>query len=177
MAIDYGRIELLVLDVDGVMTDGRIILTPSGEEIKCFHCRDGAGIKYWQRVGKKLAIITGRCSPAVELRARELGIDQVSLSALDKLPVLREMVARLGLGMHQVAVMGDDLTDLPMMHHAGLSIAPADAVEEVRRRAHYVTVAKGGEGAVREGIELILRGSGLWDQVLQRYLSQMEPSP
>ena len=174
MAIDYARIELLVLDVDGVMTDGRIIISPTGEETKVFHSRDGAGIKYWQRVGKRVAIITGRGSPAVELRARELGIFPVHLHAMDKLPILRTMLVETGMSAEQTAVMGDDLTDLPMMCHAGLAIAPADAVEDVRRRAHYVTAAKGGEGAVREAIELILRGSGLWDQVMQRYLSQME---
>jgi len=175
MAIDYGRIELLVLDVDGVLTDGRIILTPWGAEIKAFHSHDGAGIRFWQRLGKQVAFITGRRSRAVTRRARDLGIKLVHQRIKDKLPVFRRMLEKLHLQPDQAAVMGDDLTDLPMMCHAGLSLAPADAVEEVRRRVHHVTIARGGQGAVREAIELILRHSGRWDEVLQRYLHQREP--
>jgi 3-deoxy-D-manno-octulosonate 8-phosphate phosphatase (KDO 8-P phosphatase) len=165
------------------MTDGRIILAPmtgrfsSVEEIKEFDCRDGAGIRFWQRVGKQVAIISGRDSYAVNVRAKDLDIQHVKLGVKDKLPVYRELLEKLKLSADQSAVMGDDLPDLPMMLGAGLSLAPADAVEEVRQRAHHVTAAGGGRGAVREAIELILRRSGRWDEILRRYLAQMEPNP
>jgi 3-deoxy-D-manno-octulosonate 8-phosphate phosphatase (KDO 8-P phosphatase) len=168
--IDYARLELLVLDVDGVLTDGRIILTPSGEEIKAFHARDGAGMKYWRRAGGKLAILSGRASPVVRLRAEELGADAVRLDAKLKLPVYEELLAELGVGPDRTAVMGDDLTDLPLLRRSAFAVAPADAVEEVRAAADYVARAAGGQGCVREVIELILKRAGKWDQVLARYL-------
>lgn len=170
MDMDYSKIDLLVLDVDGVMTDGQIILTPSGEEIKAFHVRDGAGIKYWKRAGKKIAMITGRASPAVAIRAGELGIDLFRVNVKDKLPAFREALARLGISPDRTAVVGDDLPDLPMMRHCGLPIAVADAVEEVRQAAAYVTSAPGGRGAVREVVELILKNSGAWSAIMARYL-------
>jgi len=168
--IDYARIELLVLDVDGVLTDGRIVLTPAGEEIKAFHVRDGAGMKYWRRVGGKIALISGRGSPAVVRRAEELGVDAVRLNAKDKLPAYEGVLADLDATDDQVAVVGDDLTDLPMMRRCALPVATADAVEEVRAAAAYVTRARGGEGCVREVVELILKTAGRWGEVLARYL-------
>jgi len=168
--VDYGRIELLVLDVDGVLTDGRITLTGEGDEIKSFHVRDGAGMKYWKRAGGKLALITGRGCPAVTRRAKELDVDVVRMHAKDKLPVLREILEDMGVGPEAVAVMGDDLTDIPLMRHCGFPVAVADAVEEVRQRASYVTEACGGCGAVRELIERILKGSGRWDAIMARYI-------
>jgi len=169
-AIDYAKIELLVLDVDGVLTDGGITLTEDGQEIKTFHVRDGSGMKYWQRAGRKLAMISGRGSPAVLARAEELGVQAVRLNAKDKLPALEEVLADLGVLAERTAVVGDDLPDLPMMRHCGFAAAVADAVDEVRRAAAYVTVRPGGAGAVREVIELILRGSGDWDKIMARYL-------
>ncbi|HAU39226.1 MAG TPA: phenylphosphate carboxylase subunit delta [Phycisphaerales bacterium] len=169
--IDYSRIELLVLDVDGVMTDGRITLTPAGEEIKSFHVRDGSGMKYWQRVGKKIAILTGRGSPAVLRRAEDLGVDVVRLNCKDKLPAYEQVLAELGVSDDQTAVVGDDLPDLPLVRRAALGVATADAVEELRREADHVTQLPGGEGCVREVIELILKRSGLWQKVLERYQS------
>lgn len=166
---DLGRIELLVLDVDGVLTDGRIILTPGGEEVKAFHARDGAGMKYWQRAGLKLAIITGRGSPAVELRARELAVDSLRINATQKLPVYQQVLAELGVSQECTAVVGDDLVDLPMMRHCGFAVAVADAVEEVRCQADLVTTLPGGRGAVREVIEHILRRTGAWEGILRRY--------
>jgi 3-deoxy-D-manno-octulosonate 8-phosphate phosphatase (KDO 8-P phosphatase) len=166
---DFDRIDLLVLDVDGVMTDGKIILTPAGEEVKEFHVRDGAGMKYWMRVGKKLAIITGRSSPAVDLRAQDLGVHACHTGALNKLPAFEAVLAELGVPEARTAVIGDDLPELPMMLRCGLPIAVADAVTEVRQAARYVTACPGGRGAVREAIEWILRGAGLWDKVLGRY--------
>ena len=168
--VDYGRIELLVLDVDGVLTDGRITLTEEGNEIKTFNVRDGAGMKYWKRAGGKLALITGRGSPAVARRAKELDVDVVRMNAKDKLPVLVEILDDLGIEPGAAAVVGDDLPDIPMMRHCGFSAAVADAVDEVRQCATVVTATRGGRGAVRELIELILKRSGRWDGIMARYI-------
>jgi 3-deoxy-D-manno-octulosonate 8-phosphate phosphatase (KDO 8-P phosphatase) len=168
-ATDPGAIELLVLDVDGVLTDGRIVLTPSGEEIKAFHAADGAGVKYWQRVGRKVAIISGRGSPAVEVRAAELGIEFVRLNAKRKLPAFNEALAAFGVTAAETAVVGDDLTDLPLLDRCGFAACPPDAAVEVRRAADLVTTRPGGGGCVREVVEHLLRGAGLWDRVLARY--------
>jgi len=167
---DLSRIEVLVLDVDGVLTDGRITLTDSGEEIKSFHVRDGSGMKYWRRVGKKIAIISGRGSKAVEYRAGELDVDVLRLNSKDKLPVYEEVLAELHAAEETVAVIGDDLTDIPLMKRCGLAVAVADAPEELRDMADYVTRLPGGQGCVREVIELILKSSGLWAKILERYL-------
>ena len=168
--IDFGRIELLVLDVDGVLTDGRITLTPDGREIKTFHVRDGSGMKYWKRVGRKLAIITGRGSEAVVRRAAELDVDAVRLNAKDKLPAIEQVQAELGCGPDQTAVIGDDLTDLPMFRRCVFSAASGDAVAEVKAAANYVAGAAGGAGCVREVIELLIKRAGLWDGIMARYL-------
>ena len=164
------QIELLVLDVDGVLTDGRIMLTGDGDEIKSFHARDGAGMKYWKRVGGKLAIISGRGSRAVILRAKELGVDAVRLNMKDKLPGYREVLDELGVSPEQTAVIGDDLTDLPLMLNCAFPVAVADASGEVRDRAEYVTKLPGGAGCVRETIEYILKRTGKWQKVMERYL-------
>ena len=172
--IDRARIELLVLDVDGVLTDGRITLTPTGEEIKTFHVRDGSGMKYWKRAGRKLAIISGRGSQAVAHRAKELEVDTIRLNAKDKLSAYEDVLAELGVSSECTAVVGDDLTDLPMMRRCGFPVAAADAAEEVRRAAAYVTRLAGGAGCVREVVELLLKTAGLWDGVLARYLGGAE---
>ena len=168
-AIDCGKIELLVLDVDGVLTDGQIILTPSGEEIKSFNARDGSGMKYWRRAGRKLAIITGRGSRAVAVRAEQLGVDALHMNALTKLPVYEDVLDTLGVGPDQTAVVGDDLPDLPLLLRCGFPVAVADAVEEVREAAAYVTRATGGAGAVREVVELLLKKAGKWGDIMARY--------
>ena len=168
--IDYSRIELLVLDVDGVLTDGRIVLTPGGEEIKSFSVRDEAGMKYWKRAGGKLALVTGRAAAAVRHRAEELAVDAVRLGAKRKGPACEEVLAELGVAPERACAMGDDLTDLPMLRRCGFSAAPADAVDEVRRAVDYVAAAPGGAGCVREVIELILRKSGRWERIMVRYL-------
>ena len=162
-------IELLVLDVDGVLTDGRIVLDAQGREQKRFNVADGAGIKYWQRAGKRVAIISGRASPAVVHRAAELGVTLLRQNAKRKLPAYESVVAELGLTDAQVAVMGDDLPDLPLMARCGFAVAPANAVEEVAAAADLVTRRSGGDGAVREAIEALLKRSGLWDEILKRY--------
>lgn len=168
--IDYGQLDLLVLDVDGVLTDGRIVYTAGGDELKAFSVRDGSGMKYWKRVGKRVAIITGRESPVVARRAEELHVDVVRQGAKFKLPVFREVLAELGVPPERTAVVGDDLTDLPMLRHAALAACPADAVAEVRRQADYVCDAPGGAGCVRELIEHVLRNAGRWDEIMHRYL-------
>lgn len=160
---------MLILDVDGVLTDGRIILDADGREMKCFDVLDGAGIKYFQRVGKHIAIITGRESPVVAHRAVELGVRIVRQGAKDKLPAYESVLSELKMTDEQTAVMGDDLPDLPMMLRCGFAIAPANAVREVRRAAALVTDNSGGAGAVRHAIEYMLKQMGLWDQILQRY--------
>jgi len=168
--IDFSRIELLVLDVDGVLTDGRIMLTGDGDEIKAFHVRDGAGMKYWKRAGRKLAIISGRSSPAVTRRAKELDVDAVRLNAKDKLPAFEEVLAELDIPAEKTAVIGDDLPDIPLLLRCAWPAAVADAPEEVRSRAGYVTRLAGGAGCVREVIELILKQAGLWEDILSRYV-------
>ena len=172
--LDLSKLRLLVLDVDGVLTDGRIVLTPDGAEIKSFHVRDGSGIKYWQRTGRQVAIISGRSSPAVTRRAGELGIENVRLSAQRKLPVYQELLAALSVPEELTAVVGDDLPDIPLMRHCGLAVAVADAAEEVKAAADHVTTASGGNGAVREVIEHILKAAGDWPKVIERYYSDRE---
>ena len=158
-------IGLLVLDVDGVLTNGQISIDSSGRQFKQFDAQDGAGIKYWQRCGKQVAIISGRSCGSVVLRAAELGVTLLRQGQKDKLPAYLAVLAETGLK----AVMGDDLPDLPLMRRCGLAIAPANAVVEVREAAGLLTVAGGGRGAVREAIEFILRRSGHWDNLLKRY--------
>ncbi|MSQ95015.1 MAG: HAD-IIIA family hydrolase [Gemmataceae bacterium] len=163
------RIEMLVCDVDGVLTDGRIVYTDRGDEIKAFHVRDGSGLKLWTSLGKHAGIITGRRSAIVERRAEELGIHAVVQGAADKKAALVQMLAQLGLKREEVCVVGDDIVDLPMLRVAGLAVAVADACLEAKEDADYVTQAPGGGGAVREVIELILRAQGSWQAIVARY--------
>ncbi|MCD6304022.1 MAG: HAD hydrolase family protein [Planctomycetes bacterium] len=166
---DFSAIELLVLDVDGVLTDGTIVLTPAGEEIKAFSVRDGAGLDYWKDCGGRLAIITGRSSPVVLRRAEELKIDCVRVGVGDKFSAMREVLAELDCPAGAAAAIGDDLPDLPMLRMAGFSAAPADAAPEVRAAVDYVAAAAGGAGCVREVVELILKRTGKWNEILRRY--------
>ena len=162
------NIELIIADVDGVLTDGGIIFNNQGIEIKRFHSRDGFGIKLWRRAGFHFGILTARTSHIVKIRAAELGIDVLRQGFEDKLPAAREVFAELRLTPGQVAFVGDDLPDLAVMRHVGLPIAVADAVEEVRSVAAYVTTIRGGQGAVREAIELVLKAKGQWEDVVAR---------
>jgi 3-deoxy-D-manno-octulosonate 8-phosphate phosphatase (KDO 8-P phosphatase) len=157
-----GPIELLVLDVDGVLTDSRIIYAGSDVEAKAFHVRDGSGLKYWRDAGKRTAIITGRRSPAVARRAGELGSDFVVQGVADKPAALQSILAATQLAPAQAAAIGDDLPDLLVLRGVGLAVAVADACPEIRNAAHYVTQARGGHGAVREAIELVMRSQGTW---------------
>ena len=163
------RIRLLVLDVDGVMTDGSVLLDADGRELKRFDVTDGAGIKYFMRSGRQVAILSGRSSPAVTARAVELGVTLIRQNAKDKLPAYRAILAAAGVSESQTAVMGDDLPDLPLMRRCGLAIAPANAAAEVIEAADVVTARRGGGGAVREAVEHILRAAGAWETIVQRY--------
>ena len=163
------NIELLLLDVDGVMTDGGIIYDASGVETKRFNVRDGHGIKMLQRYGIQVGIITGRTSIVVDLRARELGIELVYQGALKKLESYEDVKARTGLGDTRIAYMGDDIIDVPVMRRVAFAASPQDGLDEVRAVAHYVASRSGGRGAVREVCDLILKGRGVWDEVVARY--------
>jgi len=171
----FARIRLLLLDVDGVLTDGRIVYTDVGQEIKSFHVRDGSGLKYWQRGGGRVAILSGRSSPAVVRRAAELAIDPVVQGADEKLPALGRILTETGLRPEQVCAVGDDLPDLPVLTRCGLAAAVADAAPEVRAVAHFVTTAPGGRGAVREVVEWLMRAQGTWDPVVAR-LAAADPA-
>ncbi len=160
------KIELLLLDVDGVLTDGSIVYTADRVEIKRFHVRDGSGLKFWHNAGKRAAIISGRTSPAVELRAAELGIALVLQGQPDKVPSFGVILNETGFQAEQVCAIGDDLPDLPVLRRAGLAVAVADACPEVRAAADYVTAAPGGRGAVRDAIEWLLKLQGRWDGIV-----------
>ncbi len=163
------RIKLLVLDIDGVLTDGRVVYDSRGGETKFFDVTDGHGLKLLQRAGVEVALISGRESEVNRRRAAELGISEVVEDAKIKLPVLEEMLRRKGLEPGEVAFMGDDLIDLPPMRAVGLALAPAGARPEAKAAAHWVSARAGGRGAVREACELILRASGKWQEVTARY--------
>jgi 3-deoxy-D-manno-octulosonate 8-phosphate phosphatase (KDO 8-P phosphatase) len=156
------RIQLLILDVDGVLTDGVLAYGPSGEETKHFHVRDGLAIQAARRAGLEVAVISGRASAAVTRRMAELGVVEVHQGVGDKEGALRGILSRLRLEATAAAVMGDDLPDLALMRLAGLALAPADAAPEVRRAAHWVSTAKGGRGAAREAVEMLLRARKGW---------------
>lgn len=162
-------IEFLIVDVDGVLTEGGIVHGTGGLEVKTFHVRDGSGLKLWQQAGKRVGIITGRSSPVVEVRAGELGIGHVIQGAVDKLAACRQMLAENNVQAEHACCMGDDLPDLGPLQACGLAIAVADACADVRRASHYVTRARGGRGAVREVIELMLRCQERWEALRNRH--------
>jgi len=163
-------VKLVVFDIDGVMTDGTISVDGNGVERKQFHVRDGSGIKFLIRSALRVAVISGRECAANLHRARELGIEDVIQNAKRKLPAYEQLLEKYNLTDEQVCYVGDDLLDLPLVTRAGLGVAVADAVDELRAAADYVTAATGGRGAVREVADLILRAQGKWDAIMQRYL-------
>jgi 3-deoxy-D-manno-octulosonate 8-phosphate phosphatase (KDO 8-P phosphatase) len=164
------RIKLLLMDCDGVLTDGRIELVGEADEQKFFHTRDGHGLVLLHRAGLSSAIISGRTSSAVSRRARELGITYLRQGALDKIKDFEELLAEAELEESEVAFIGDDVVDIPLMERAELAVAVADASPETRQAAHYVTQLPGGYGAVREVTEIILKAQGHWDDLMKRYL-------
>ncbi|KIH76569.1 3-deoxy-D-manno-octulosonate 8-phosphate phosphatase (KDO 8-P phosphatase) [Geoalkalibacter ferrihydriticus] len=168
------KIRLLLLDVDGVLTDGRIIYDNNGVESKAFDVKDGHGLKLVQRAGIKVGIITGRQSQVVAHRAAELGIEILRQGAKDKLPPYQEILAQLGLRDEEVAYVGDDVVDLPVLRRVGLAVTVRDAVDDLKPLVHYVTQRPGGRGAVREVCDLILKKSQRWESVAGRYFSSEE---
>ena len=164
------RVELVVFDVDGVLTDGSLYIGDDGQEYKAFHSRDGHGMKLLKEAGVEIGIITGRTSRVVEHRMASLGIEHVYQGQLEKLPAFQDLTRKLELAPQNVAYVGDDVVDLPIMVRVGLAIAVADAHPMVTRHAHWQTASSGGRGAARDVCELILDArSGLQD-VFSRYL-------
>ncbi|MDQ5986785.1 MAG: 3-deoxy-D-manno-octulosonate 8-phosphate phosphatase KdsC [Syntrophus sp. SKADARSKE-3] len=163
------KIRLLVLDVDGVMTDGRIIINDLGQESKFFNVRDGHGLKVLMRYDVDVVLLTGRQSAVVEYRAQELGIGEIHQKVWNKLEVYEEILSRRGLTDEEVAFVGDDIIDIPVLRRVGFSATVADATEEARQAADYITVYDGGRGAVREICDLILKAKGHWPDVAKKY--------
>lgn len=164
------NIRLLLLDVDGVMTDGRIIYGADDQEIKQFHVRDGLGIRLAMRAGIQVGVVTGRRSEALMNRCRNLGIELIYAGAVDKASLLERIAAESKVSPEAMAFVGDDLVDLPLMQKVGLSFAVADAHELVRAHADLTTAAPGGSGAVREICELLLKSQGRWENIVRDYM-------
>ncbi len=162
-------IRFVLLDVDGVLTDGRIHFGSNGEDGRSFHSRDGLGVRLGQRAGLNFGIVSGRVSPAVSGRAAELDIEEVHQGVQDKVACVEGILSRRGLAASDVCFMGDDLVDVPAMRRAGFAAAPSDAAPEAHGAADYVTAAAGGRGAVRELVDLLLRASGKWKDVTGRF--------
>jgi 3-deoxy-D-manno-octulosonate 8-phosphate phosphatase (KDO 8-P phosphatase) len=167
------RVRLLLLDVDGVMTDGSYWTQPDGKgglaEIKAFDSQDGIALQWLRRFGIQAGVISGRVSLATEERARSAGLAYVYQGHTEKVPILDEILEKSGLGAEQVAYVGDDLTDVVVLHRVGLGVATANARPEVRAEAHWVTPSAGGRGAVRDVVELILKARGSWAELLRHY--------
>jgi 3-deoxy-D-manno-octulosonate 8-phosphate phosphatase (KDO 8-P phosphatase) len=163
-------IKLLAMDVDGVLTDGSIIVNSDGSETKSFSALDGHGIRMWRRAGLQIALVSGRLSAPTARRAEQLEIEHLFEDCHYKLPVFKQLLEQLGLSPENAAYIGDDLPDLPVMRCVGFAVAVANAVDEVKQYADYVTTRPGGGGAVREVIELILKSTGKWNELMKRYL-------
>jgi 3-deoxy-D-manno-octulosonate 8-phosphate phosphatase (KDO 8-P phosphatase) len=166
------KIKLLLMDVDGVLTNGKLYNVPNGSEIfetKGFDSQDGIALQWLSWKGIATGVISGRLSPATAERARQCKMKYVYQGHIEKIPILEEIMATAGVAKEEVAYIGDDFTDVTIMHRAGLAIATANARPEVKREAHYVTSAAGGEGAVREVVELLLRAQGRWQEILAHY--------
>ena len=166
------RIKLLLMDCDGVLTDARIWLAVDGDEQKAFHARDGQGLSVWHRAGYKSGIISGRASKGVERRAHELKMDYLHQFAKNKVIALETILAQAGASPDECCYIGDDLGDIGVMRRVGLAVAVADAAEDAKANAHYVTARKGGDAAVREVIELILKVQGRWEELTVRFQDQ-----
>jgi len=167
--VSVDEIRLLCMDVDGVLTDGSILLNDLGHETKRFHVRDGTGLGIWRRLGGEAAIITGRTGMALRHRATELGITLIYDGSADKRADFGSLLQRLDIPASHAAMIGDDLADLPVMKVAGYAIAVADAAAEIRAIAHHVTKAPGGAGAVREAVEHLLKAQDRWNEALELF--------
>jgi 3-deoxy-D-manno-octulosonate 8-phosphate phosphatase (KDO 8-P phosphatase) len=167
------RVRLLLMDVDGVLTDGRLFNVPGADgqmvETKGFDSQDGIALQWLSWSGIQSGVISGRISPATEVRARQVKMTYVYQGHIEKIPILEEIQARSGIAFDEMAYMGDDLTDVVVMRRVGLALAPANARQEVKRAAHFVTQAAGGSGAVREAAEMLLDAHGLWEGILKKY--------
>ena len=167
------RIKLLLMDVDGVLTDGRLINVPAPDgtmfETKAFDSQDGIALQWLSWNGIDTGVISGRVSPATVERARQVKMTYVYQGHIEKIPILQEILAKSGIPAEETAYAGDDLTDVVVMRRVGLAIATANARPEVRRSAHYVTTASGGQGAIREVAELLLQAQGRWSDILKKY--------
>jgi 3-deoxy-D-manno-octulosonate 8-phosphate phosphatase (KDO 8-P phosphatase) len=166
------KIRLLVMDVDGVLTDGRMVLSDRGDELKMFHTHDGIGLALAQRAGLKTAMVTGETSPIAKARGDKLGVDRVVLGARRKGDVVEALLAEYGWDASAMAYIGDDLLDLPALQRAGLAVAVGDAAADVKAVAHVITAAAGGRGAVRECVELILRAQRVWRSTVDAYVRE-----
>jgi 3-deoxy-D-manno-octulosonate 8-phosphate phosphatase (KDO 8-P phosphatase) len=164
-------IEVLVIDVDGVLTDGTIIVNSDSSESKFFNVLDGHGIRLWRRAGLKVVFLSGRLSQPTKHRAEQLEADYVFQDCHDKLDALKQFLKQQGLTPDRIAYVGDDLPDLPVIRYVGFGAAVSNAVDEVKQYADYVTTRPGGNGAVREVIEYILKETGRWPELMKRYLS------
>jgi 3-deoxy-D-manno-octulosonate 8-phosphate phosphatase (KDO 8-P phosphatase) len=170
--VNLKAVKMLVLDVDGVLTDGTIVVDYRGRESKFFNALDGHGIKLWKRAGLKVAFLSGRKSPPTKQQAKELDVDFCLEGRRDKLAGLNELVKMSGFNCNQVAYVGDDLPDLPAMRCAGFKVAVANAVNEIKAAADYITKNQGGKGAAREAIEYLLKKTGRWNELLKKYINQ-----
>jgi 3-deoxy-D-manno-octulosonate 8-phosphate phosphatase (KDO 8-P phosphatase) len=159
----------LLTDVDGVLTDGRMLYGPEGEAFKIFHVRDGLGLKMASRGGLQVGLLSARSHPAVEARARELGLERVMLGEKDKLARLHAFAQEEGVSMESIAYIGDDLPDLAALHAVGLAFCPADAALEVRNLCHVTLNLRGGHGAVREAVEMLLKARGSWEGLVDQF--------
>lgn len=166
------KVRLLVMDVDGVLTDGRMILSERGDELKAFHAHDGVALALAKRAGLRTALVTGESSPIAKARGAKLGVDSVVLGARRKGETVDALCVQHGLPADAVAYIGDDLLDIPAMQRAGLAVTVADATATVRAAAHVVTRARGGHGAVRECVELILRAQNSWERTVDAYVRE-----
>lgn len=174
------NLKLIAIDVDGVLTQGEVTYTSSGDEVKSFNIKDGVALRAAQHVGMHVAVISGRRSAALERRVKELGIETVIAACRDKSLAIRELLDRFGLHKEEAAFIGDDLIDIPAFRECGFNIAVGDACTDLKEIADYVTELPGGRGAVREAIEMILRTQGKWGEavncILQRYTRPVEPN-
>ena len=166
---DLSKIQLLVLDVDGVLTDGGIEVHSDGTESKRFSVVDGHRIKLWQRAGGLVAIISGRETAATTIRAKQLGISLVMQGCLDKLPAFEKLLKKVGVTPEQTAYVGDDLMDIPVVRRAGFGVAVSNAANELKQQADFITEQKGGDGAVAEVIEHLLKKKMKWEELMERY--------
>ncbi|MHC5074255.1 MAG: KdsC family phosphatase [Planctomycetota bacterium] len=167
--VDFEQIKMMILDVDGVLTDGTLIINADGNESKCFNSLDGHGLRMWKRAGLKVAFLSGRLSEPTQHRAEQLDIDHCIQNCHQKSQAFDGLLKEEGLMPEQTCYIGDDLMDVPVMKKSGFSVAVANAVDEVKHHADFITTKRGGSGAVREIVEYILKNTGKWNQLVQRY--------